>query len=87
MVENYQKALEQIFTYGYECCVFKHSIHGDRPRISDGILDSADPLPLEFFMNLGRSPTPTADEAKAAKVHSVEMTKDQVKGVVAKEQG
>ena len=60
MVENYQKALEQIFTYGYERCVFKDSIRGDRPRISDGILDFADPLPLEFFVNIWCSPTPTA---------------------------
>ena len=30
MVEDYQKALEQIFVYGYECYVFKHVICGDR---------------------------------------------------------
>ena len=27
--EDYQKALEQIFSYGYKCCTFKHSICGD----------------------------------------------------------
>ena len=27
--EDYQKALELIFAYGYECCAFKHSICGD----------------------------------------------------------
>ena len=26
MEEDYQKALEVIFTYGYGCCVFKHNI-------------------------------------------------------------
>ena len=30
MEEDYHKALEQIFAYGYKCCAFKHSIHGDR---------------------------------------------------------
>ena len=24
--EDYQKALELIFSYGYRCCTFKHSI-------------------------------------------------------------
>ena len=29
MVEDYQKSLEQIFPYGYGCCVFKHGIRSD----------------------------------------------------------
>ena len=29
MEEDYQKALELIFAYGYECCAFKHNICGD----------------------------------------------------------
>ena len=45
MVEDYYKALDQIFSYGYGCYVLKYGIHGDQPRISDGMLDSADPLP------------------------------------------
>ena len=35
--KDYQKSLEQIFAYGYECCAFKHSIHGDLPGIPDGM--------------------------------------------------
>ena len=31
MEEDYQKALELIFAYGYECYVFKHNIYGDQP--------------------------------------------------------
>ena len=27
--EDYQKALEQIFSYGYRCCAFKHNICED----------------------------------------------------------
>ena len=29
MEEDYQKALELIFAYGYRCCMFKHNICGD----------------------------------------------------------
>ena len=58
MVEYYQTALEHIFAYGYGCCVFKHGICGDWLMISDGMTDSADPLPLEFFANLGCPPDP-----------------------------
>ena len=29
MMEDYYKVLEQIFTYGYGCCAFKHGIRGD----------------------------------------------------------
>ena len=33
MEEEYQKALEVIFSNGYECCVFKHNICGVRPEV------------------------------------------------------
>ena len=29
--EDYQKALELIFSYGYGCCMFKDNICGDQP--------------------------------------------------------
>ena len=51
MEEDYQKALKLIFTYGYGCCVFKHNICGDEPKVQDGMPDSFNPLPLEFFAN------------------------------------
>ena len=53
MVGDYQKVMEQIFNYGCRCCEFIHGILGDRPRISDGMPESTDPLPLEFLANLG----------------------------------
>ena len=53
MGEDYHKALEQILAYGYRCYAFKHSICGDHPGIPDGIPNSTDPLPPEFFANLG----------------------------------
>ena len=56
MEEEYQKALEAIFAYGYGCCVFKHNICGDHLEVPEGMPDSANPLSLEFFMNPGYPP-------------------------------
>ena len=58
MVRDYQGYLELIFAYGYGCCVFKNNICGDRSKISDGMSDSANPLPLEFFVNPRCPPPP-----------------------------
>ena len=51
MEEDYQKALEVIFTYGYGCCVFKHNICGDHPEFPDCMPDSSVPLPPKFSVN------------------------------------
>ena len=68
MVKDYQGFLELIFAYGYGCCVFKKNICGDQPDILDGMPDSANPLPLDFFINL-RCPLALATiEAKDAEV-------------------
>ena len=37
MEEDYQNALELIFTYGYRCCMFKHNICGDQPKFPSSI--------------------------------------------------
>ena len=49
--------------------------------------DSFDPLPLEFFVNMGCPSTPIVVEAKAVEVHLGEEAKDPMEDVVAKEQG
>ena len=51
MVEFYQGSLELIFAYGYRCCAFKNNICEDRLDVPDGMPDSSNPLPLEFFDN------------------------------------
>ena len=56
--EDYQKAFELIFAYGYECCMFKHNICGDLLEVPDSMPDSSDQLPLEFFMNPRCPPAP-----------------------------
>ena len=66
--EDWQKALELIFAYGYGCCVFKHKICGDQPEVPDGKPDSSNPLPLEFFANPRCPSAPVATEATVAEV-------------------
>ena len=69
MEEDYQKALEVIFAYGYGCYAFKHNIYGDQPKVPDSMPDSSDPLPLEFFVNTRCPPAQASTKAIAIKVH------------------
>ena len=87
MEEEYQKALEVIFAYGYGCCVFKHNIYGDRPKVLEGMLDSANPLPLEFFVNPGSPPIQGDVEVTATEVPLNEAAKEPVEIVVAENHG
>ena len=43
MEEDYQKALEVIFVYGYVCCMFKHNICGSQLDVPNDMLDSSNP--------------------------------------------
>ena len=87
MEEDYQKALELIFTYGYGCCAFKHSIYGDRLEIPNDMLDSTDLFPLEFFVNPRCPLAPTTVEVKAIEICQGEAAKDPKEGVVLEEYG
>ena len=87
MGEDYHKALEQIFSYGYRSYAFKHNIYGDQPGIPDGMPDSTDPLPQEFFANLGCPSVLIATKTKAIEVHLGEAVKDSVEDTVVEEQG
>ena len=85
MEEDYRKALELIFAYGYGCCAFKHSICDDHPEIPNGMPDSADPLPSKFFVNPRCLSTPTAVEFKATVVDLGKATKDPKEDFVEEE--
>ena len=87
MEENYQKALELIFAYGFGCCAFKHSICGDQLEIPDDMPDSANPLPQEFFVNPRCPPAPTVIKVKAIKVDMGKAMKDPEEDVVEEEHG
>ena len=78
MEEEYQKALEVIFAYGYECCVFKHNICGDCSDVLEGMPDSADLLPPEFFVNPWCPPIQEAFEATTTEVPLSKATKEPV---------
>ena len=85
MVKDYQGSLELIFAYDYGCCAFKNNICGDQQEIPDGMLDSANPLPLEFFVNPRCPPAPAAVEANDSKVNQGGAVENSEGGVVAKE--
>ena len=69
MEEDYQKALEVIFSYSYGCCVFRHNIYGDYLEVPDGMPDSSVPLPPEFFANPRCPPVPTTTKDTATEAH------------------
>ena len=73
MEENYQKALELIFAYGYKCCMFKHNIYGDQPEVVDGMPDSSESLPPVFSMNPRCPSAPIATKATAIEVDQREV--------------
>ena len=52
MKEDYQRALELPFTYGYGCCVFKRDIHGDQPEVPDCMSGSPNFLSPKWFASL-----------------------------------
>ena len=76
MKEDYQKALEVIFAYGYECCVFKHNICGDQPEVPDSMLDSSDLLPPEFLVSPKCSSVLAATRDTTVEVHLSEVAKE-----------
>ena len=75
MEEDYEKALEIIFVYGYGCYMFKHNICGDQPKVPNGMQDSSDPLSPEFFMNPRCPPVPAATEATTTEVDQNEAAR------------
>ena len=86
MEEEFQKALEVIFSYGYGCCVFKHNICGDHPEVPDGIPDSVDLLLPEFFANPRCSPIQAVVEAIMTEVLLSEKTKEPMEAAAIEDQ-
>ena len=76
-----------IFAYRYGCCVFKQNICGDRPEVLERMLDSTDPLPLEFFMNLGCSLVQASAEATTTEVPLNDAAKVLMEIAIAKDHG
>ena len=74
--EDYQKALEVIFAYDYGCCMFRHNISRIQPKVLDGMPDSSNPLPPEFFPNPKCPPIPAVVETAVVEVDLIEPDKD-----------
>ena len=85
MVEDYQGSLDLIFSYGYGCCAFKKKICRDRSDIMDGMPNSPNPFPPEFFDNLRCPPAPATVEAIDVELDQGGAAGDFEGGVVAKE--
>ena len=94
MEENYQRALEPSFTYGYGCCVFKHDICGDQPKVPDCMpggnqpevsncmSDSLNFLSPEHLASLRCPPASATSEDTATRVHRREVAEEPERGVV-----
>ena len=61
--------------------VSKHNICEDQPEVSDGMPNSSNPLPLEFFANPGYPPALAATEVTTVEVDQSEATKELKKSV------
>ena len=85
MVEDYQRSLDLIFSYGYGCFGFKNNICGDQSEILDGMTDSANPLPPKKFDKPRCPPAPLAVEAKDTKVNQGEAIEGSERGLVTKD--
>ena len=83
MLEDYQKALELIFAYGYGYCEFKHNICGNQPEVPDGMPNSSDLLPPKFFAKAGCPPAPAATEVTTAKVDQSKAIEESKKSASA----
>ena len=85
IVEDYQGPLDLIFAHDYGCCAFKNNICGDQPYIPDGMSDSSNPLPPEFFDNSRCPPSLASNKAIDAEVSQAGAVGESEGGVVAKE--
>ena len=85
MAEDYHGSFDLIFAYGCECYAFKNNMCEDRPDILDGMPDSSNPLPPEFFDNLRCPPVVAADKAISiyAEVSQGRAIRDSEEGGVA----
>ena len=65
-----------IFAYGYICCMSKHNICGSQSEVLDGMPDSSNALPLEFFANPWFPSFLAVTKAIIAEVDMIEPAKD-----------
>ena len=86
MKGDYQKVLEVIFAYDYGCCVFKHNIYGDHPKVPNDMPDSSVQLPPEFFVHPKCPPVSAATEDTLVVAHPSEVAKEPKENAFARDQ-
>ena len=76
--EDYQKALEVIFFLWLLVLCFQNNINicGDQPEVPDGMPDSSDPLPPEFFVSPKCPPVLAAIEDTSVEAHPNKVAKE-----------
>ena len=79
-MEDYQKALELFFAYGYGCCVSKHAICGDQPKVPDSMPDSSNFLPPKCLVSPSCLLVPVLFEDATAGVHCREVAEELERG-------
>ena len=86
MKKDYQKAMEVIFAYDYGGCTLKHNIYGDQPKFSDGIHDSSDFFPPEFFVSPKRPLVPATTEDTSVEAHPSKVAKEPEENAFSRDQ-
>ena len=51
MEAEFDSSGNELFNYGYGCCIFTHNICGSKPQIPYGMSDPSFPLTPYFFAN------------------------------------
>ena len=73
---EYQRVLEVIFAYGYGCGAFGHNICGSQPVVPNGMPNTSNLLPPEFFIIPWCPPAPTTAEAAVVEADLSETVKE-----------
>ena len=81
MKEEYQRDLESSFIYGYGCCVFKHDICGDQPKIPNCMPKSSKFFLLSALQALG-APLSRHPLKTAVGVHRIEVAEALERGAL-----
>ena len=68
MEAEFDPSSDVIFNYGCGCYAFEQDIRGSKPMIPAGMLDTTEPLPLEFFINPRCPPSASSDPSAAPNV-------------------
>ena len=64
-----EKAYEEGFNYGYDCCAFAHNICGSQPEVLDEMSYTSKALSPKLFINPRCPPSVVPSEVASIDVH------------------